>query len=58
MTEVNTFIADSNAPIIVLSAKKHFEQLPTNDAKLYAHYLSRASHHGTRAILKISLPRK
>lgn len=56
MTEVNTFIADSNAPIIVLSAKKHFEQLPTNDAKLYAHYLSRASHHGTRAVLRSVSP--
>lgn len=52
MTSVNTFHADSEAPIIVLTAKKHFEQLPTSEAKLYAHYLSRAAHHGTRAVLR------
>lgn len=56
MSAVNTFLADSGAPIIALSAKKHFEQLPTNDAKLYAHYLSRASHHGTRAVLRSVSP--
>lgn len=51
-----TFFADSEAPIILLSAKKHFEQLPTNDAKVYAHHLSRASHWGTRAVLRSVSP--
>lgn len=53
---MTTFIADSEAPIIVLSAKKHFEQLPTLDAKRYAHHLSRASHYGTRAVLRSVSP--
>ncbi|CUM66243.1 uncharacterized protein PRCAT00003903001 [Priceomyces carsonii] len=48
----NTLLADSEAPIVLLSAKRHFEQLPTQDAKLYAHYLSRASHWGTRVVLR------
>lgn len=52
----NTFLADSAAPIVVLSAKKHFDQLPTKDAKLYAHYLSKASHYGTRAVLRSVSP--
>ncbi|KAK6464589.1 dipeptidyl-peptidase [Scheffersomyces coipomensis] len=52
----NTFYADSEAPIVNLSAKKHFEELTTNDAKLYAHYLSRASHWGTRAVLRSVSP--
>lgn len=49
---MSTFLADSGAPIVVLSAKKHFDQLPTPEAKKYAHYLSRAAHHGTRAVLR------
>lgn len=53
---MSTFLADSEAPIIVLLAKKHFEQLPTKNAKYYAHYLSRASHWGTRAILRSVSP--
>lgn len=52
----NTFLADSEAPIVMLSAKKHFEQLPSNREQLYAHYLSRASHHGTRAVLRSVSP--
>lgn len=51
-----TFLADSEAPIILLSAKKHFEQLPTDDAKIYAHHLSKASHWGTRAVLRSVSP--
>lgn len=46
------FYADSEAPIASLSAKKYFDQLPTVKEKLYAHYLSRASYWGTRAILR------
>lgn len=52
MTSINTFVADSEAPVVLLTAKKHFEELPNLNAKLYAHYLSRASHHGTRALLR------
>lgn len=53
---MSTFLADSEAPIILLSAKKHFDQLPTADAKSYAHHLSRASHWGTRAVLRSVSP--
>lgn len=53
---MSTFLADSEAPIILLSAKKHFEQLPTDEAKLYAHHLSRAAHWGTRAVLRSVSP--
>lgn len=53
---MSTFLADSEAPIVFLSAKKHFDQLPTNNAKIYAHHLSRASHWGTRAVLRSVSP--
>ncbi|WPK25978.1 hypothetical protein PUMCH_003320 [Australozyma saopauloensis] len=52
----STFLADSEAPIVFLSAKKHFDQLPTNNAKVYAHHLSRAAHWGTRAVLRSVSP--
>ncbi|ODV77354.1 dipeptidyl-peptidase III [Suhomyces tanzawaensis NRRL Y-17324] len=48
--------ADAEAPVVMLSAKKHFDSLPTETAKLYAHYLSRASHYGTRAVLRSVSP--
>ncbi|ABN65730.2 dipeptidyl-peptidase III (DPP III) (Dipeptidyl aminopeptidase III) (Dipeptidyl arylamidase III) [Scheffersomyces stipitis CBS 6054] len=51
-----TFYADSEAPLVLLSAKKHFNDLSTANAKLYAHYLSRASHWGTRAVLRSVSP--
>lgn len=53
---MSTFLADSEAPIILLSATHHFNQLPTSAAKAYAHHLSRASHWGTRAILRSVSP--
>lgn len=56
MRPIDTFYADSEAPIVLLSAKKHFDQLTTDDAKLYAHYLSRASHHGSRAVMRSISP--
>lgn len=56
LTMASTFIADSEAPIVLLLAKKHFEQLPSNEEKLYAHHLSRALHWGTRAVLRSVLP--
>ncbi|OBA22493.1 dipeptidyl-peptidase III [Metschnikowia bicuspidata var. bicuspidata NRRL YB-4993] len=51
-----SYAADSEAPIIMLLAKKHFEQLPSRNAQLYAHHLSRASHWGTRAVLRSVSP--
>lgn len=53
---MSTLLADSEAPIVFLSAKKHFDLLPTNNAKLYAHHLSRAAHWGTRAVLRSVSP--
>lgn len=53
---MSTFLADSEAPIILLSATRHFVQLPTVEAKAYAHHLSRASHWGTRAVLRSVSP--
>lgn len=49
------FYADANAPIVSLSAKKHFDELSAQE-KRYAHYLSRASHWGTRAVLRSVSP--
>lgn len=51
-----SFAADSEAPVVLLSAKKHFDQLPALKNKLYAHHLSKASHWGTRAILRSVSP--
>lgn len=45
------FYADSEAPIVSLSAKKHFDQLSSPNLQKYAHHLSRASFHGSRAVL-------
>ena len=50
------FYADTDAPIVVLSALKHFEALSSKNAKKYAHYLSRASFEGTRAVLRSVSP--
>ncbi|KAL7663878.1 Dipeptidyl peptidase 3 [[Candida] zeylanoides] len=52
----SSFFADAEAPIALLTAKKHFEQLPSSKEKLYAHHLSRASFFGTRAILRSISP--
>lgn len=54
MTE--SLYADTEAPIALLSAKHHFDQLPTTDAKLYAHYFSKALHWGSRAVLRSVSP--
>lgn len=51
-----TFHADSGAPVVLLSAKKHFDALPSDKEKKYAHFLSRAAHHGTRAVLRSVSP--
>ncbi|CAD1813394.1 Peptidase M49 family protein [Candida parapsilosis] len=48
---IDLFYADSEAPIVSLSAKKHFNQLSSPNLQKYAHHLSRASFHGSRAVL-------
>ncbi|CAI5760751.1 unnamed protein product [Candida verbasci] len=50
------YYADTEGPIVVLSATKHFNQLSTQNSKLYAHYLSRASFNGSRAVLRSVSP--
>ncbi|SCV01984.1 LAMI_0G15016g1_1 [Lachancea mirantina] len=47
----NTNLADAKAPQVMLSAKTFFDQL-TSREKLYAHYMSKASHCGTRIVLR------
>lgn len=47
--------ADSEAPIVTLTAKKHFEALDKK-AQLYAHHLSKASFWGSRAVLRSVSP--
>ncbi|CAK9441425.1 uncharacterized protein LODBEIA_P52930 [Lodderomyces beijingensis] len=50
------FYADSESPIVLLSAKKHFDQLSTPELKKYAHHLSRASFRGTKVVLRSVSP--
>lgn len=45
------FYADSKAPIVSLSAKDFFHQLTDTEQK-YAHYFSKASHYGSRIVLR------
>lgn len=45
------YLAERNAPVIMLSARKFFEQL-TQKEKLYAHYLVKAAHCGSRVVLR------
>lgn len=45
------YYADTNAPVTPLEAKHHFELL-TDKEKHYAHHMSRASHFGTRVVLR------
>lgn len=47
--------ADSEAPIVTLTAKKHFEALDKK-AQFYAHHLSKASFWGSRAVLRSVSP--
>ncbi|KAK9370031.1 peptidase family M49-domain-containing protein [Lipomyces kononenkoae] len=47
----NQLYADSKAPVSLLTAKVHFENL-TQKEKLYAHYFSKAAHYGTRIVLR------
>lgn len=49
------YLADKDAPIAKLSAKKFFDQL-TEKEKLYAHYFSKAGHWGSRAVLRSVSP--
>ncbi|AGO12569.1 AaceriAER229Cp [[Ashbya] aceris (nom. inval.)] len=46
-----SYLAERNAPVIMLSAASFFKQL-TEKEKLYAHYLVKAAHAGTRVVLR------
>lgn len=50
-----SFEADSEPPIVFLSAKKHFDALDKQH-QFYAHYLSKASFWGSRAVLRSASP--
>lgn len=49
------FYNDAKAPIVNLSAKVHFDQL-TKLEQFYTHYFSKASHAGTRVVLRSVSP--
>ncbi|KAG7854734.1 hypothetical protein KL919_005016 [Ogataea angusta] len=51
----SAYYADTGAPIARLSAKTYFQQLSRNE-KLYAHYMAKAGHWGTRAVLRSVSP--
>lgn len=53
--EASQYLADTRAPISVLSAKKYFDDLSTKE-KLYAHYFSKAGHWGSRVVLRSVSP--
>ncbi|ODV84671.1 hypothetical protein CANARDRAFT_8252 [[Candida] arabinofermentans NRRL YB-2248] len=53
--KIENYYADSKAPITNLTAKKFFEQL-TEKEKLYAHYMSKAGHWGSRVVLRSVSP--
>ncbi|CAR25670.1 ZYRO0A05346p [Zygosaccharomyces rouxii] len=44
-------VADRDAPISMLSVRDYFPQL-SKQKQLYAHYMSKASHAGTRIVLR------
>ena len=47
-----SYLADHDAPVTMLSVKeKFFPQLSDKEA-LYAHFMSKASHAGTRVVLR------
>ncbi|CUS24607.1 LAQU0S18e00100g1_1 [Lachancea quebecensis] len=47
----SAYLADHKAPLVMLSAKDFFAQL-SRDEKFYAHYMSKASHAGSRVVLR------
>ncbi|AOA60636.1 GQ67_01822T0 [Komagataella phaffii] len=53
--KIENYYADAKAPIVSLSAKSHFNELTSQERK-YAHYMSRASHWGTRVVLRSVSP--
>ncbi|ODQ80920.1 hypothetical protein BABINDRAFT_170679 [Babjeviella inositovora NRRL Y-12698] len=55
IANTSTYLADAGAPIVNLSAKAHFAELSATE-QLYAHYMSKASHWGTRAVLRSVSP--
>lgn len=48
---VSQYLADKNAPVTPLEVKQHFDKLSDKE-KIYAHHMSRASHFGTRVVLR------
>lgn len=48
---MSDYLADTKAPVCRLEVKTHFELL-TEKEKRYAHHISRASHWGTRVVLR------
>lgn len=53
--DASQYLADKDAPIARLSAKKYFDQLSARE-KLYAHYFSKAGHWGSKAVLRSVSP--
>ncbi len=51
MSDNSVFLADKDAPVCYLDVKTHFNALSLKQ-KFYAHHFSRASHWGTRVILR------
>lgn len=48
---VSRSIADHDAPISLLSVREGFQELSSREQR-YAHYMSKASHAGTRVVLR------
>uniref|UniRef100_A0A060T491 Dipeptidyl peptidase 3 n=1 Tax=Blastobotrys adeninivorans TaxID=409370 RepID=A0A060T491_BLAAD len=51
ISTMSDYLADSDAPVVPLAVKPHFEALSAQEQR-YAHHLSRASHYGTRVVLR------
>lgn len=50
-SKIEQLYADTNTPVCNLEVKEHFDLL-TDKEKRYAHHMSRASHWGTRVVLR------
>lgn len=48
---MSKYVADHEAPLTMLSVKDYFSQLTEKEQK-YAHYMSKASHAGTKVVLR------
>ena len=52
MTTTTAPVADHEAPLTMLSLKERFFPMLTAEEQLYAHYMAKASHAGTRVVLR------